>query len=138
MPSSLRFVIVLLGIAALTAPASIFVLYDKDQNEARINAEAMTGGSVKRGEAAIRRFGCNGCHVTAVAGTGGMVGPPLTGFASRAVIAGKFPNTPPNLVAWIRFPQRMVPGNAMPDMGVGEGDARDMAAYLYTRRPVGG
>jgi len=28
----------------------------------------------------------------------------------------------------------VIPGNAMPDMGVSEGDARDIAAYLYTLR----
>jgi cytochrome c2 len=29
-------------------------------------------------------------------------------------------------------PQEMEPGTAMPDVGVTEADARDMAAYLYT------
>jgi cytochrome c1 len=43
-------------------------------------------------------------------------------------------NTPPNLVRWIREPQAVVPGNAMPNMGVSEVDARDIAAYLYTLR----
>ena len=43
-------------------------------------------------------------------------------------------NTPANLVRWIREPQAVVPGNAMPDMGVSEADARDIAAYLYTLR----
>jgi cytochrome c2 len=30
------------------------------------------------------------------------------------------------------MPQRIVPGNAMPDMGLNERQARDIAAYLYT------
>ena len=43
-------------------------------------------------------------------------------------------NTPDNLVRWMRNPQSVVPGNAMPDMGVTEAQARDIAAYLYTLR----
>jgi hypothetical protein len=31
-------------------------------------------------------------------------------------------------------PQRIVPGNAMPDMGMSEADARAVAAYLGTLR----
>ena len=31
-------------------------------------------------------------------------------------------------------PQRFEPGGAMPNLGVSEDDARDMAAYLYARR----
>jgi cytochrome c1 len=34
---------------------------------------------------------------------------------------------------WIRDPQHVSPGTAMPDLGVGEGDARDITAFLYTR-----
>ncbi len=43
-------------------------------------------------------------------------------------------NTPPNLVRWLRDPQTVVPGNAMPNMHIDELDARDVAAYLYTLR----
>jgi len=35
------------------------------------------------------------------------------------------------MVRWIRGPQRFHPGSAMPDLGVSERDARDIAAYLY-------
>ena len=43
-------------------------------------------------------------------------------------------NSPANLVRWIRDPQGVVPGNAMPNMGVSDAEARDIAAYLYTLR----
>ena len=43
-------------------------------------------------------------------------------------------NTPENLVRWIRDPQGVDSLTAMPDMGVTGVDARDMAAYLYSRR----
>ena len=32
---------------------------------------------------------------------------------------------------WIEDPQRVLPGNAMPTMGIPEKDARDMTAFLY-------
>jgi cytochrome c1 len=50
------------------------------------------------------------------------------------MIAGVMANTPDNLVAWLRAPQAAVPGNAMPDMGLSEQQARDAAAYLETLR----
>jgi cytochrome c1 len=63
-----------------------------------------------------------------------MVGPPLAGFAGRTYIAGRFPNTAPALVRWIESPQAVAPGTAMPDLGIEEAQARDIAAYLYTLR----
>ena len=53
-------------------------------------------------------------------------------MAKRAVIAGVLPNTPENLVRWLRAPQEVSPHNAMPDLGLTERDARDIAAFLRT------
>jgi cytochrome c1 len=64
----------------------------------------------------------------------GMVGPPLDHFARRTIVAGLLPNTPANLVLWIRNPQQVVPGNAMPAAGLDDQQAGDIAAYLYTLR----
>ena len=61
-----------------------------------------------------------------------MVGPPLGNLSDRSIIGGRLPNTPDNLSHWIQDPQGVDPGNAMPDLGVSAGDARDMAAYLYS------
>jgi cytochrome c1 len=38
------------------------------------------------------------------------------------------------MTAWLRDPQAIVPGNAMPNVGLTEKDARDVAAYLFTLR----
>jgi hypothetical protein len=38
------------------------------------------------------------------------------------------------MLRWLRTPQEVNPRTAMPDLGVSERDARDMAAYLYTLR----
>jgi len=83
----------------------------------------------------ITQFGCAACHtIPGIKGAKGNIGPPLIRFGDRTYVAGMLRNTPPNLVRWIREPQAVVPGNAMPNMGVSEADARDIAAYLYTLR----
>ena len=38
------------------------------------------------------------------------------------------------MTRWLRDPQRVLPGNGMPDQAVTDAEARDMAAYLYTIR----
>jgi len=43
-------------------------------------------------------------------------------------------NTPANLFRWIRTPQQVEAGTAMPNLGVTEEQARDIASYLYTLR----
>lgn len=94
---------------------------------------SVAGGDAQRGAKLIADFGCAACHtVPGVNGARGTVGPPLTRFAVRGYIAGMLRNTPPNLVRWIRDPQGVVPGNAMPNMGLTDAEARDIAAYLYT------
>jgi cytochrome c2 len=92
-------------------------------------------GDIKRGAALISQFGCNSCHaVPGVAGAVGNVGPPLTQMGTRVYIAGMLANTPDNMVHWLRHPQEVVPGNAMPDLGLNEEDARDLAAFIATLR----
>ncbi|HKV12294.1 MAG TPA: c-type cytochrome [Thermoanaerobaculia bacterium] len=98
-------------------------------------AMALTGGDPKQGPALIHKYGCGACHnIPGVDGARGMVGPPLDTIASRSYLAGQLPNTPENLMLWIRKPQDVEAGTAMPDMGVTEKDGRDIAAYLYTLR----
>ena len=93
------------------------------------------GGSAERGREKIERFQCGACHVIqGIRGASGTVGPPLNGIAGRTSLAGSLPNTPANLLRWIKDPQSVEPGSVMPDMGIGDRDARDISAYLYTLR----
>jgi cytochrome c1 len=64
----------------------------------------------------------------------GLVGPPLLWWSRRTFIAGELPNTPENLVRWVRSPQSVEPHMAMPALGLSDQQARDVAAYLYTLR----
>jgi cytochrome c len=98
-------------------------------------AIAQTGGDPARGQAAIRSYGCPVCHsIPGVRGPRGQVGPPLDAIGGRSSLAGRLPNTPENMIRWIRDPQSIERSTAMPNLGVSEAEARDMAAYLYTLR----
>jgi cytochrome c len=100
-----------------------------------VAARAMTGGDPARGVTAIRVHGCGSCHeIPGVRGAVAQVGPALDELGTRRYLAGHLPNTVDNLLRWIREPQRVLPGNVMPDMNISEPDARDIAAYLYTLR----
>ncbi|HET7411316.1 MAG TPA: c-type cytochrome [Pararhizobium sp.] len=89
--------------------------------------------SADHGADLIRQVGCGSCHIIpGINMAEGLVGPPLIHFSRRIYIAGLLRNTPENLVTWLRNPQKIVPGNAMPDMGLSEEDAEAIANYLYT------
>lgn len=60
------------------------------------------------------------------------MGPPLTAVARRTYLGGQVANTPRDMMRWIRHPQQIEPGTAMPDLNVSEEDARYITAYLYT------
>lgn len=89
-------------------------------------------GDPENGRLLLRQFGCGSCHrIPGVATAEGNVGPPLDAIARRVYLAGLLPNTPDNMVRWIRSPQSIDPRTAMPDLQVTEQHARDMTAYLY-------
>lgn len=95
----------------------------------------VAGGDPARGMALMAQYQCGACHVIPeVQAAGGDSGPPLDSFGRRSYIAGRLPNMPDKLVAWIVDPPAMVPGTRMPSMGVSEQDARHIAAALYTFR----
>jgi mono/diheme cytochrome c family protein len=91
--------------------------------------------SPQRGRIAMQQYACSTCHaIPGVTGAHPLVGPPLGGMAGRRLIAGRLANSEANMVAWLRSPKRFDPLTAMPDLGVTERDARDMAAYLSSLR----
>jgi cytochrome c len=96
-----------------------------------------TAGNFSRGKTAIGRYGCGSCHaIPGIRSARGLVGPPLVFFGLRTYIAGEVPNNPENLVKWLRDPQSVEAGTAMPKLGLSDQDARDVAAYLYTLRSM--
>jgi cytochrome c len=100
-----------------------------------VRAEGATGGYANEGEHLLYSYNCGACHVIpGIAEARGTVGPPLGGFANRTYIAGALVNTPENLIRWIKDPKQVEPETAMPKLGVTNGQAVDIAAYLYTLR----
>ncbi|RIJ05156.1 cytochrome C [Achromobacter sp. K91] len=94
-------------------------------------------GDPAAGRAALQQYLCATCHaIPGVAGARHHVGPALGGISQRPYIAGGVPNTPANLERWLRDPAAVKPGSAMPDLGLNEQDARDIAAFLYTLPPA--
>ena len=121
---------------ALVLPLLLLLLAGCETRRALSGAEAaqLTGGDPEQGRTAVRRYGCGTCHEAGgVPGADGLVGPPLDGLGARAYVAGVLTNTPQNLVRWIESPREIDPLTAMPDLGVTPDDARDIAAFLYTR-----
>ena len=93
----------------------------------------VSGANPENGRLLLRQFGCGSCHeIPKVEMARGRVGPPLDGIANRVYIGGVLPNTPENMVSFIRDPQNAAPRTAMPSLGVSEPHARDMVAYLYS------
>jgi cytochrome c len=133
-PSTNATFAVLAAILFLIAIAGVIYEYAEQRSALRMHAATETGGDPLRGEAMFIDYGCGSCHaVQGVRTATGMVGPPLDGIALRVIIGGHLANTPTNMEHWIRDPQQVSPGTAMPDLNVGEQDSRDITAFLYTR-----
>lgn len=93
------------------------------------------GGNAAEGRRVIEEKGCGSCHtIPGIYTAHGLVGPPLYFFSRRTMIAGELPNSPDNLVRWIKNPKSVEPNTDMPDLGLTDEEARDVTAYLYTLR----
>ena len=130
-----RALLLVLLVAAGLALAAGGIARSLDRREAVRTAQELTGGNVENGRTALSEFGCVACHtIPGIRLARGKVGPRLEGLRERVYIAGVLPNTPDNMVKFIRDPRAANPKTVMPDLSVGESHARDMAAYLATLR----
>jgi cytochrome c2 len=90
------------------------------------------GGNPKHGSQAIQKYGCIACHTVDGISSRAVVGPPLTRMASRGYLAGNMENNAANMIRFIQHPRQVHNDTAMPEMGLSDTDARDIAAYLYS------
>jgi mono/diheme cytochrome c family protein len=100
-----------------------------------LNTKRVDEGDPARGLSLIAdgSYGCAACHaIPGIRFPKGNVGPPLDGMAGRSLIAGHLPNKPGVLVAFLQDPPALAPQTGMPNVGLSIGQARDIAAYLYT------
>jgi cytochrome c2 len=132
--STKAFFGILAAIIFVVAFIAIVYKYTEQRSRMRMHAASEVAGDPRRGESMFIQYGCGSCHALKDVRTAvGSVGPPLDGIATRTIIAGHLANTPENMEMWIRNPQQVSPGTAMPNLRVGEQDARDITAFLYTR-----
>jgi len=132
--SAKAFLGILAAAIFLVALVAIGREYAEQRTRLRQHAAAAVQGDPRRGESMFIQYGCGSCHsLKNVRTATGMVGPPLDGVALRVIIGGHLSNTPSNMEKWIRDPQHYAPDTGMPDLNVGQQDARDITAFLYTR-----
>lgn len=125
---------VLVATALIALSVTVAAMTWSAEHESEAVARAMTGGDPLRAPLVLRRYGCAGCHtISGIPGGDGQVGGPLTDIKHRVYVGGVLPNSADNLVRWIVSPQVFSPRSAMPATGISEAEARDVAAYLYSR-----
>jgi cytochrome c1 len=92
-----------------------------------------SAGRAAEGREAAIVHGCGSCHrIEGVPNANSLVGPPLDSWSRRSFIAGTLPNTQANLERWLRDPQEVRPGSAMPTIELTEQEVADITAFLFT------
>ncbi|HEV8190365.1 MAG TPA: cytochrome c oxidase subunit II [Ktedonobacterales bacterium] len=96
------------------------------------HAQAPTDSLAQQGQKIFSQK-CVGCHL--IDGVNqpnkAQIGPNLTHFGSRKLIAGYvLDNTPENLAEWLRDPQAVKPGNDMPNLHLSQGQIDALVVYL--------
>ncbi|HLR39029.1 MAG TPA: cytochrome c oxidase subunit II [Jeotgalicoccus sp.] len=103
-------------------------LADMKQIEEPIQADA---GDAKEGQE-IFNNSCIGCHAVTPTGAGA-VGPNLTNFGDRELVAGILEHNKENLVDWIKDPESIKPGNKMTGKyQLNDEEIEKVAEYLMT------
>jgi cytochrome c oxidase subunit II len=92
-------------------------LVDGGRLPAAVDSARKQDTVITKGEAAFLATGCISCHAmagTPLAGTLALRGPNLSHFGSRTTLgSGMLENTPTNLAAWLRDPQKVKQGSHM-------------------------
>jgi len=126
-------VLTFIELVVVLGAISLFTAFQLSNREIERSAAELTGGNPRQGRALIREIGCGSCHtIPGIQGANSNVGPPLNLIAGRMFIGGVLENNPENMVRWLENPQAVDQKTAMPNLGLNEQDARDVAAYLYT------
>lgn len=123
----------LMGLRVIVTSQSEFDAWVRAQRQP---ATIPTSGAAARGaqlflDRAATAPKCWSCHTIAGTDAQGKVGPDLTHVGSRStIVAGLLENTPENLAKWIHDPQGLKKGALMPNLGLSEQQAADLAAFL--------
>ena len=114
------------------SPQDYAALQDSAQDTPPFAEQVVTRKpNAPRGKIAISQYACQSCHhIPGTIGGEVHVGPDLKAYGTRQYIAGYLTNTPANLARWLTSTHEVKPLSAMPQLGVTEADAADIAAYL--------
>ncbi len=97
--------------------------FDSEALDARsLNSEAAARGK----ELFYTKYACQSCHIADYKQDKGYVGPALADVGDRL--------TPVWLYKWLEDPNALVPGTVMPNPHLSDQEARDMTAFLVTRK----
>jgi cytochrome c oxidase subunit II len=104
--------------------------------KAGVASAPVQAGDPERGKKIIWETGpCKACHYIEGSPAQGKVAPrPLTHFTTYPTIANVegFTNNAENVAKWLKNPQEVKPGTAMPNNGLTEQQIADLVAYLGT------
>jgi cytochrome c oxidase subunit 2 len=90
-----------------------------------------SSGAARAGQRVFMTSQCASCHQIRGTAAAGTVGPDLTHLATRSTLAAaEIPNDPKDLGSWISHPQRIKPGDRMPDLGLTPAQVQQLVAYL--------
>jgi cytochrome c len=122
-----------LAVVAVTLATSLGLACASSVGDRSGPPALVRGGDPDVGRELVEDYGCGSCHrVPGVRRADALVGPPLDAWSRRSFIAGTLPNSQQNLTRWLRDPQQVRPGSAMPDLDIDDADLADIVAYLFT------
>lgn len=107
--------------------------FEQWADQQRQSAPEPTTDVAKHGRDVFESGPCGMCHNIQGTNAHGQFAPDLTHVASRPTLAaGRLPNTPEHMMAWIVNPQQFKPGVNMPAVPLSPDDLRAVVAYLQT------
>jgi cytochrome c oxidase subunit 2 len=89
--------------------------------------------AAERGARLFQQMTCVNCHAIRGLPDGPKAGPDLSHLGSRKTLgAGVVENTPEGLTRWLKNPQKVKPGNLMPNMLLTDAQTEDLVSYFQT------
>jgi mono/diheme cytochrome c family protein len=94
-------------------------------NSKTLDVRTLNVEAAARGKALYyTKYACQSCHIVDYKNDKGYIGPPLAAVGNRRPAVW--------LYRWLKNPQALVPGTAMPNPSLSDDEARDLTAFLMT------
>ncbi len=117
----------LMGLQVIVEEPEQFQAWVKNQQA----AVPELAGAAAQGEQTFMSRGCAACHMIQGTQAQGEVGPDLTHFASRNILAGgALQNTPQDVARWLENPQQVKPRTLMPNLNLSQEEIEQLLAFL--------